>query len=209
MTDAGTMPIAFWLLPGEEDARWLRDRIDALAVKHEGPTFDPHVTLHVGRCAPHTDVEAVLGRLARRDPIVALTLAALLTRESEARFKALFFDIATDRLDGAGLLELRRCLVEELLKADTSTPESARDEKEPLPRSALEQALASYEFLPHLSLLYGVLPRPIREGLARQNDVQGRSITFDRVAAVRPAAGFADLSGVERWHVFGHRRLGC
>ena len=73
--------------------------------------------------------------------------------------------------------------------------------------AARASALAAYEFLPHLSLLYGELPQALRLELAAGNDVKGRAMRFDRVAAVKPRAGFTDLSGVERWQVFGHRRL--
>jgi hypothetical protein len=99
---------------------------------------------------------------------------------------------------------LRRNLVEELLKADSS---GAPATDSATAHGRLSQALAAYEFLPHLSLLYGELPQALRRELAAGNDVEGRAMRFERVAAVRPATGYSDLSGVERWHVFGHHRL--
>jgi hypothetical protein len=203
------VPVAFWLLPCEADAHWLQDRIDRLAQRHGGPRFDAHITLHVAGCparTDRTDLEAVMLRLAARS--VALRLAALQTGESQAYYKALYVDIAADRMDGARLPALRRQLVEEWLAAIAGREQPEAHGPKPAASFGLEQALAAYEFLPHLSLLYGQLSQPLRQELAAQNDLQGRILVFDRVAAVRPAAGRADLARVEDWDVFGHRRLG-
>lgn len=205
MPVAQRVPVAFWLLPSDADSGWLSDRIRQLARRHEGPEFEPHITLHVGSCAPRTDIESVLDRLSQG--CAALTLAALHTGQSTAYYKALFVNIASEQLDGARLTELRRQLVHALLAAEADGTMDLRASADPAQEPDLDGALASYDFLPHLSLLYGELPQALRQELAVQQDLHGRSIDFDRVAAVRPARGFHDLSQVSHWNVFGHRRL--
>ena len=129
------------------------------------------------------------------------------TGNSAAFYKALFVNIASDRLDAAQLAGVRRHLVHGLLAAEIRNGNDSTDVANSSLQRALEAALAAYAFSPHLSLFYGELQPPTREELARQNDLQGRSIAFDRLAAVRPAAGYCDLSAIEHWEVFGHCRL--
>ncbi len=199
------MPFAVWLLPDDDDSPWLVERIRALAASHDAPAFEPHITLHVGHCDPHADIASALTRAARaaREPRLALTAGP--TGESAAYFKALFITIAAATADGDPLSGLRRRVVEELLKADTGAPRYAPAAATP----ALDQALAAYRLEPHLSLLYGKLPREERRRLARDNDLRGRRIGFTRIAAVRPAPGHEGLASVDSWQVFGHCRLGA
>ncbi len=207
-----TAPVAFWLLPGVADAASLQARIRDLARDNGTDDFEPHVTLHADSCCSEADLEAVLRKVAAA--AAPLTLGALATADSAVYFKALYVDFHVDidvdvagkGLDAAPLLALRRRLVGEVLQARASRQDNAALTP-PAPRD-LEQALAGYTFLPHLSLLYGNLPPPLRRRLAAANDLRGRSIRFDRIAAVRPAAGHADLSKVSNWEVFGHQRLG-
>lgn len=198
------MPFAVWLLPDDDDAVWLADRIRALAAIHGAPAFEPHITLHVSQCDPHADIASALTRAARAGSEPRLALAAGPTGESAAYFKALFITIATATADGEPLSGLRHRIVEELLKADTCAPRSAREAA----TSALDQALAAYRLEPHLSLLYGKLSREVRRRLARGNDLRGRRIGFTRIAAVRPAPGHEGLAAVDGWQVFGHCPLG-
>ena len=207
MAGSGSVPVAFWLLPIQADADWLGDRIRQLARRHDAPDFDPHITLHVGRCTRRADIETVLRQLAGR--WTALRLAASHTGHSATFYKAVYVDIAGDRLDGARLGDMRRHLVHELLAAELRVNEGSIGAASAPQPADIDAALAPYEFLPHVSLLYGDLPQPLRLELASQNDLQGRSIAFDRVAAVRPAAGYCDLSTVAGWEVFGHTSLGA
>jgi hypothetical protein len=198
-------PGAFWLLPAGPDAARLQGFIHRLAQEHGTDPFEPHVTLHVGSYLPNVDVQAVLARVALALP--PLTLEALETRDSDAYFKALHVEIAIDRHDGHRLTGLRQQLARELLRSGRVG--DAQDEPAHLPApQQVDQALASYDFLPHLSLLYGELPAPLRRRLAVEHDLQGRSMLFDRIAGVRPAAGHEDLGRVAHWEVFGHQRLG-
>ena len=177
-----TVPAAFWLLPCEADAKHLRALIDALASTHGAPTFEPHLTLHVAECPVEADIGEVLGRVADRH--AGLALAALATDHSEAYYKALFVNVSRELQDGPGLDALRRDLVDRLPVVGTS-----------------------YPFHPHVSLLYGELTTQARSALASRHDLQGRTLRFDRIAAVRPATGHRDLARVAHWEVYGHRRL--
>lgn len=67
--------------------------------------------------------------------------------------------------------------------------------------------LSDYTLVPHLSLLYKKLPETTREALARQHVFRSERITFDRIAAVRPAAGEADWSNVHGWDAWLHQPL--
>ena len=69
-------------------------------------------------------------------------------------------------------------------------------------------AASDYAFDPHLSLLYGSFDAALRHDLAAAQRLAGRRVTFDRLAAVRPAPNRADLARVADWEVFGHCRLG-
>lgn len=197
--------VSFWLLPGAADERWLQEVVSDLARRHAGPVFEPHVTLHSSNCAPTIDIEGILGRLAARCPV--LNLEALATAESDVYYRTLFVDIAKDRLDGERMLGLRRQLVLALRDAHAAVGQQAEGASAAGAAQESEQVLSSDGFRPHLSLLYGNLAQPERAALTQQNDFRGRSIVFDRVCAVRPAPGYADMSQVSHWEVFGHRTL--
>lgn len=204
---APVLPAAFWLLPSAADAGHLQGLIDTLAKAHAGPTFEPHLTLHVAECPAGTDIERVLDLLASRH--APLELQALATGHSAAYYKAVFANISLDGADGARLTALRRDLVGQL----PACGGSRRDGAPPASGAAapaqpdVGETPAPYHFLPHLSLLYGELPAELRNGLAERYDLQARKLRFDRIAAVRPAPGHRDLSRVAHWEVYGHRQL--
>ncbi len=180
------LPVAFWLLPADADAEWLRACMRPLAARCGSPAFEPHVTLHVGTRSGDLAIEPLLAALARRAGPLALDCAQ--TCHSAAYYKALYLRLDANRADGPALAGLRQALVDALEAAGA-------------PRS-------DYRFDPHLSLLYGSLDAALREQLAASHPLSGRRIRFDRVAAVRPAPGSTDLARVSDWEVFGHCRLG-
>jgi hypothetical protein len=175
------VPAAFWLLPCAADAARLQAMIDKLARTHVAPVFEPHVTLHVADCPARLDIEALLATVAERH--ASLALATLATGHSDAYYKALYLGMSCELQDGPGLMALRRDLVTQLA------------------------AGGSYDFQPHVSLLYGQYPPQQRAALARDHDLHGQTLRFDRIAAVRPAPGHHDLSRVSHWQVYGHRTL--
>jgi hypothetical protein len=195
-----------WLLPCPDDAQWLQDLILELAQRHGTPVFEPHVSLHVGDYPRTADIAGAIAATAVRWP--PLCLKAHATRETEAFYRSVFVEIAEDEADGPRLAGLRRELVQALCEqADAGPPQAGSEGAARAEAADLERALAGFDFRPHLSLLYSNLAQPVRAALARQNDLRRRVIVFDRIAAVRPAAGCPDLSQVSCWEVFGRRRM--
>ncbi len=190
-----TPRVAFWLIPGAADHGWLSVRIAGLAARHGGPVFEPHTTLHVGPVAAGCDVDLLLAAFAARWPPIELEAGP--TGQSDVYFKALFSELRADRQDGPILAAMQQAIASACLSDETG---------EHVPE-AIRHALAGYPLQPHLSLLYGCLPSQLRERLARDEDLRGRALRFDTIAAVRPIPGHADLSRVAHWDVFGHRRL--
>ena len=41
--------ISFWLVPKKEEKDYFQKIIDRLALKYDGPSFEPHVTIYAGR----------------------------------------------------------------------------------------------------------------------------------------------------------------
>ncbi len=180
------VPVAFWLLPAPPDASWLQNHLQALATRHGGPAFEPHVTLHVGTRPAGLAVEPILATVARQAGV--LELECLETAHSAAYYKALFAPLVEAPAPaGAGLPALRARLLDALARA--GAPDS------------------DYVLAPHLSLLYGTFDAALRHDLAGSQSLLGRRIRFDRIAAVRPAPGSVDLARVADWEVFGHCRL--
>lgn len=66
MTDHRTSErIAFWLLPDENNRRWLKTIIDQLSIELETPHFEPHVTLLSAPLESFPDPASTLAGLAR------------------------------------------------------------------------------------------------------------------------------------------------
>ena len=203
---AAGIPTALWLMPCADDTQWLQEVIRGLTQRHGGPIFESHITLHVGECRQGVDARRAISEIAVLWPSLNLVVRA--TGQSEAYYRSLYLEIADDRSDGAHLGRLRRQLVVALQDSGDGISNEAQGRDSALGTATdLDHALSSYDFRPHLSLLYGKLSQALRAALARQNDFSGRGIRFDRIAAVRPAPGRPDLAEVADWEVFGHRRL--
>lgn len=169
-------PVAFWLVPADDDRQWLADLIATLAAQFDAPVFEPHITLHVGRCD-----RAALPRLLERAASQAapLALTAGPTAHTEQLFKALYVEF-----DDARVAQLRELLL------------------------AGGELGGDYTLAPHLSLLYKRLDENLRTRLAHCHRLDGRTIAFDTVVAVQPAAGHATLADVASWDTGLRRRLG-
>jgi len=167
--DTPSVPMAFWLVPCAPDLAPLQALIDALAQRTGGPRFEPHVTVHVGQLDEHDDADALLRRLCAAH--LPITLHAGATGHSGEYFKTLFV-----HMRGEGVVELNRAL-----------------------RAGLRQQ-SDYVLAPHLSLLYHEhQEEAARAALAATYSLDGRSIRFDTLVAVKPAAGFESLARVEGW----------
>jgi hypothetical protein len=167
---------SLWLVPGEPRRTALRTRIGELAVDHGSPPFAPHITLVAGH-VPHAAaaVGAALARVAAT--WTPLRLACGPTDHGPERFKAVFIRFADRRLwRVAGAV------------AD-----------------ALSVEFDAEAFDPHLSLLYRAdLPVPDRRRLVAGQRFEGQVLTFDTLAASRPAGADDDVA---RWQLVAERRL--
>lgn len=146
--------VAFWLIPEVCARRELAKIINELASHYNAPVFLPHLTLY--SCA----------RTPRQAELAQSVTSALTTGP------------LTVRTTGVGTGEkLARTLY-------------CKVQKEPA-LEAWSQALhggmphpSSYQFEPHLSLLYQALPLPVREQLARETRLSLDEITFDELRVV-------------------------
>ena len=155
------MPAAFWLLPCAADAERLQEVIRTLARAHGAPVFDPHVTLHVADCPAASDIDAHAG-----------TGGASCIRRSRWRpWQPVIRRPTTRRCSWSCRANARMGRAWSRFAAawsgSWSTPSSATAASGQT-IGALQRsighgpALASYPFHPHLSLLYGELPAPLR-----------------------------------------------
>jgi 2'-5' RNA ligase len=155
----GRLPIALWLVPSRGWHARFASTIDALGRAHEGPPFEPHVTLHVGFCdAPDRLAEALADAAARLAP---LKVEAGATAHSDAHFKTLYVELDDPRLHA-----LRGALCHAL-------------------GAGGDYALHPHLSL----LYHGGLAPATRAALARAHAYSGERIGFDEVVVVRPPVG--------------------
>ncbi len=182
-----SMPVAFWLLPGEPSMRVFAQCVDELAHRYESPRFLPHVTLHVDRVVQQAELAGVLDEAAAR--FAPFAMRAGPTGHSPVRFKALFVT-----LSGGDITSLAAALAAGV----------ARWRPEP---AAGEEPAAAYRLEPHLSLLYKELAESARARLAAEYRFERESVYFDRITAVTSGPGARDFSRVEGWVVTPPRLL--
>jgi hypothetical protein len=174
---AGSLPVAFWLIPTPPHDRHLAAIIDRLARELDAPRFEPHVTVYGGARESDDDVAELLSKAATAVGPIELHITGVGT--SAELFKTLYLEFGADpRADW--LCELFRAGL---------TPH------------------VDYVLKPHLSLLYKHLPEPTRAALARRFDVIGQRITFGQLAAVRPEVTSNNWLDVEKWDAWLRRDL--
>jgi 2'-5' RNA ligase len=167
-----------WLLPSGAAERRIAGWIDRLSRDPGGPRFDPHLTLLGGLEGAEVRFAAATWRLAAA--LRPITLRFLGAESGDSRYRCLYL-----RVDGGGALA------------------SARREAIRLFGRAREAA-----FQPHVSLLYGDLPREARDrAAAAVGDWRGVACRAGRLRLV--AAG----GGPPTWrticeHVLGAGRRG-
>lgn len=169
--------VAFWLLPAEPDEARLTALIRRLAAEHGAPVFGAHVSLDVARLDPDELADAILDRLARGHGPVDAVAGP--TRHGPDLFRSLYVPVR-----GKALGALHQAT-----------------------RALCRHPDTDFQFLPHLSLMYRVVPESVRAGLAARESLAGQRIVFDRVAVVCPARRAEDFSNVEGWRVMARRKL--
>ena len=146
--------VAIWLVPRQRDCAILEALIADLADKFSAPEFTPHMTLYSCRRSLLQEELAVTAALASRCPPLTLRTDGLVSRDRLTQ--ALFIRLGSN----ITLRGLRESLQNEL------------------PRTSV------HDFEPHVSLLYQLLPTPVRERLARETRLPLQEIGFDQIRAV-------------------------
>jgi 2'-5' RNA ligase len=95
--------IAYWLIPAEPAYSFFQAIINNLARRYGAPTFEPHVTLHVGADCPDL-AETALNCAAREPGCIRLKPAGV--NQSDEFIKTLFVQFALD----TGLQNLREMI---------------------------------------------------------------------------------------------------
>jgi len=168
MADSPEMlPVAFWLVPAQPWRSLLAELIAALGAAHQGPVFEPHITVEVSHARGVASLEGLLDRVAAS--FEPMTLTAAETAHSDAHFKTLFIEF-----DDPRPLALQQRLRDEL----------GHDEG---------YVLRAHLSL----LYRGGLARDARERLVEANRFEGERIGFDSLVVVRPSSPGGDLSDIE------------
>lgn len=174
---AGSLPVAFWLVPTPPHDRDLAAVIDGLARELDAPRFEPHVTVYGGFREADDDIAELLSQASTAVGAIELHVTGVGT--SAELFKTLYLEFEADpRADWlCGLF-----------------------------RAGLTPHM-DYVLKPHLSLLYKHLPEATRADLTRRFDMAGQRITFGQLAAVRPEVTGNDWLEIEKWDTWLRRDL--
>lgn len=158
-----TKRYALWLLPEEPLAQQLTEQIDTLARTYGGPRFTPHVTLFGRTSGDEQELVAKVEALARQ-------LAPLSLRADGLEVSAYYFRSLYLRLQKSPeLLRMGQIVSKELGLRMNS------------------------DYDPHLSLLYGAMPRADKK--AARERVNGQlpgAITLDRLQLVEMSVAVPD-----------------
>ncbi len=146
--------VAFWLVPEKRVRNELASMIGQLADRFAAPIFLPHLTLYSCRRSVQQTELAICVRQAMLTPALATRVTGMATTEKLA--KTLFFDLQNTP-------ELMRLV--RVLHASVPHP-------------------STYQFDPHVSLLYQSLPASVREQLVTEVFWSSDLIRFDELRAV-------------------------
>ena len=148
-----------WLMPHAADERRLSAIVDELAAEFDAPRFRPHLTLVEDNATDAAELERLAGRLGAGITAFAAAIAGI--GATDLYYRSLYA-----RFAAAGpLLELKRRAIATIAFSPIA------------------------DFLPHVSLLYGVAEGPHKRQAvaALEQRLAGAAIRFDRVAVVRSA----------------------
>jgi len=126
---------SLWLMPTGEVRRRLAETILDLSREYATPVFEPHVTLAGDIVGPAREVASKMKDLARRIP--PFTVRLTVVDGLDEYFRCLFVRLATTH---------------PIMLANQAAREVFALTKQPV-------------FMPHLSLLYGNLPRSVKKGI--------------------------------------------
>jgi 2'-5' RNA ligase len=166
---------SIWLMPAADDAAMLEGLVEELAARFGSPRFQPHLTLV-------ENMERSAGDLTPLVERIAGDFAAFAAPVAEIGVSALFFRSFYARFDAQGpLKELKLRAIETILASDIT------------------------EFMPHISLAYGVDDTLEKREAVREaeNLLLGRQVRFDRICVV---ASGQELP-IENWAIRAQSEL--
>ena len=148
-----------WLMPDAACEAVLRDLVDDLADRFDAPRFQPHLTLVEDQPRSAHDLVPLVARIAAGVEAFEMPVTAIGTSEQYFRSFYALFEAS------GPLLELKRRAIA------TIAPGRIED------------------FMPHISLLYGVADGPKKRAAQAGVDkhIAGMRIRFDRVCVVASA----------------------
>jgi 2'-5' RNA ligase len=173
-----TQAISVWLVPAEPEREDLKLLIERLAQEYQAPVFDPHITLY-NATVPQNLLEETMQALGQAvAQNYAFTLNSPRLGYTEQFFKTLFLEIEP--------------------QTELTTLQQAIEK-------VLNQ-YGSYEFNPHLSLLYKEMPDEEKAQLAN-NLIVPQTFRAGEVRIVEPGNPAQDWRTIETWRALEHFAL--
>jgi hypothetical protein len=169
---------SFWLLPAAAEQAVFQELIHDLALRYDGPVFEPHVTLYSGTYAPDERLDAILAQAGREAEPLRLHVD---TVAYTAQFtKTLFVQFQPS---------LRLSRLSERLRAHASQP-------------------SDYVLDPHLSLMYKHMSEAEQRRLAASIRVPLDTVTFDAVCVTVAPTPTRSPQDVARWEIRWRQKWG-
>ena len=168
---------AIWLVPRQPDCAILQTLIADLAGRFSSPEFIPHLTIFSCRRSSLQEELAITAALARNCPPLTLRTSGL---------------AFSDRLTQALFVRLRS------------------DNKLHWLRDSLQSKLRQtsiHDFEPHVSLLYQLLPGPVREKLTREISLPLQEVNFDQMRVVAIPETIHTTENLSGWQTLLSCRL--
>lgn len=176
--DTGLLPrVAIWLVPQYPERRLLQERIRSLASRYSGPVFVPHMTLYSCHRTPQQQELAVLARIARSRSPL------LFETEDYACGSSLTKAFYLRLMSSPAAEELQGALHRELPRPST------------------------YQFEPHVSLLYQELSQSAQAELLQETRLRHEDIRFDQLWAVAIPERLRSAGNLSGWQTLLTCRL--
>ena len=134
--------VSIWLIPTQEDARYLQAIIKNLSAVHQAPVFNAHCTLYSSIDLPVAEIKKILERSAKYMKSFYVKKEAI--SHTENIWKTIFIEL----LRSPELEKLQQAVISQFPKGQP------------------------YKFLPHISLLYKEMPDKKKEDIIRNLQVK-------------------------------------
>jgi O-acetyl-ADP-ribose deacetylase (regulator of RNase III) len=161
--------VAFWLVPQQRQRQDIRSLIAALAQRHDAPGFVPHVTLYSCRRTPGQQELGFMAALASNFPAVTLRPAGLAGKERLSQCLFIKFH------ENPAVYEIYKAL------------------------KTVDSHQSAFQLSPHMSLMYQILPRYLREALIRETIFPWQELVFEELWAIAIPGKFRTLQDFIGW----------